>query len=88
MTIISVKEFAEDLILVEWCEGTEFMEQLWSAGKSRKHGTCAGSGQRYKPGDLVYRPITNRSNRARRMLATWVASNAIKKPAVKKRAPR
>lgn len=43
--------------------------QTWTEVKSRQHATCKVSGSAIQPGDMVYRPMTNKANRSWRVLA-------------------
>lgn len=46
---------------------TKFGQQLWSQCKLRKHTTCIVTGQKLKPGDMAFSPITNLGNRMLRI---------------------
>ena len=52
--------------------GQAHFGQLWTEGKSRKATTCWMSGVAIKPGDAVYRPVTNKNNRMNRILVSSI----------------
>lgn len=52
--------------------------QLWSKCKARKSGVCDASGERYRPGAEIYRPVGNSRNRSMRILAVHIDNSDTK----------
>lgn len=52
--------------------GQVYSTQLWSKCKARSPGVCDASGERYRPGDEIYRPVGNARNRNMRILAAHI----------------
>lgn len=71
--ILSVERVSTGLVLIDSMSfGDMHRAQLWSAVKARKSRKCALSGKSIRPGDLVYRPVGNASNRMKRILASEI----------------
>ena len=71
--LCSVKKVAPGLAMVEveWF-GKVIGPQLWAKCTARRPHRCDHSGQRYEPGESVYRPVGNTENRSQRILAECV----------------
>jgi len=52
--------------------GELYSGQLWSKCKARKSGVCDASGELYRPGAEIYRPVGNSRNRSMRILAALI----------------
>ena len=76
--LLSIDErVADGMVLLSVCDfGHVFRGQLWASCKARKSGRCDASGDLYKPGALVYRPIGSPQNRMMRILASAIEGGA------------
>lgn len=71
--VISLERVSDGIVIATTRDfGAVFSEQLWARSRGRKHSECILTGRAIQPGDEVYRPHTNLSNRGRRMLAVEV----------------
>lgn len=77
--MLIVKERVSDgLVLCNHMVFGEPFLDLWTKCNARKYSICEISGKEIKPGDKIYRPITNGSNRMYRALAEAVEVGADK----------
>lgn len=66
-----LKRVAPGLVLAKCRRGFEaWQPQLWSRVTARKATRCFVTEADIHPGDAVYRPVSNGSNRMLRVLAT------------------
>ena len=71
--VSKIERLAPGLLSVDCVDFGEYYQgQLWSDSKARKTAKCIYSGRPIVPGDRIYRPVTNKSNRGTRMLASEV----------------
>lgn len=52
--------------------GEVYSGQLWRKCIAGKSGVCDASGERYRPGAEIYRPVGNSRNRCMRFLAALI----------------